>query len=119
MPRDTRHSTRMSRLGFVLLALLAAAPAAGGILYDFDQPFFVEDPGAKCKDHALVFGDDDLYHLFYIQSFPGGPVEYLDQEQWLGHVTSPDLRSWTRRDSILPVIPDSWEEGFIWAPSIV
>ena len=109
---------RFSLVPILLLAFLATA-ADGGIHYDFDQPFFVEEMGIKCKDHALVFGDDDLYHLFYIQSLPDGPIGYLDREQWLGHATSPDLRSWTRRDSILPVIPDTWEEGFIWAPSIV
>jgi len=101
------------------LALLAAASFAGGdILYDFEHPFFVEEGNVKCKDHALV-RHDGIYHLFYIQSIPFAGPGGLDLEQWLGHATSPDLRTWTRRDSILPAVPDSWEDGFIWAPFVL
>jgi len=109
-----------ARLRFLSATLLLAlaVPAAAGVLYDFEQQFFVEDYGVKCKDHALVLSDS-LYHLYYIQGHPGGPVPPLGQEQWLGHATSPDLRHWTRHDSILPVVPDSWENGFIWAPHVM
>jgi len=107
-----------ARHALVLLLLGLSAVASAGILYDFEQAFFVEDFGVKCKDHTLA-RDDSLFHLFYIQGYSDGPVPPLGFEQWLGHVTSPDLRHWTRRDSILPVVPGSWENGFIWAPHIM
>jgi len=102
-----------------LLALLLAGAAAAGIHYDFNQPYFVQEPGLKCKDHALARGPDGIYHLYFIESLPDGPIHYLDREQWLGHATSPDLRNWTRQDSILPVVPGTWEEGFVWAPEVL
>ena len=91
-----------------------------GILFDFEQPYFVEAESLQCKDHAIV-KIDDLYHVFYIQSFPPEPGEYLRSEKWLGHITSPDLKHWTQLDSILPVSevePDSWEGCYIWAPKL-
>jgi len=102
-----------------LIAILLLAPAlCAEVLYDFEQAFFIEDFGVKCKDHALVH-HEGTYHLYYIQGYPNGPVPPLGLEQWLGHATSPDLRHWTRRDSILPVVPGTWESGFIWAPHVV
>jgi hypothetical protein len=100
-----------------ILVLSTQLPAQAGILFDFEQPYFVENLGVSVKDHCLV-EDEGIYHVFFIQSFP--PIEGgLREEKWLGHITSPDLRHWTRQDSILPVVPDSWEEEFIWAPDIV
>ena len=109
-----RHRRSLTVGFLIILATFASAE----ILYDFEQAFFVEDFDVKCKDHALVF-DSGLYHLYFIQSYPDGPVEPLDSEQWLGHATSPDLRHWTRQDSILHVQPGTWESGFIWAPHVI
>ncbi|MBN2171191.1 MAG: family 43 glycosylhydrolase [Candidatus Krumholzibacteriota bacterium] len=118
--RPRRQSTGI--LALLLLAALAVAgeSARAHVLYDFEQPYFVEEPDVQCKDHAVV-KVDGLYHVFYIHSFPPEPGEYLRSEKWLGHLTSPDLKHWTRQDSILPVseVPGTWEDTFIWAPKIV
>ncbi len=100
------------------LLLVMAVIASADIFYDFEQAFFVEDYGVKCKDHTLIY-HEGLYHLYFIQGYPDGPVEPLGLEQWLGHATSPDLSHWTRLDSILPVVPGTWENGFIWAPHVI
>ncbi|MBN2171709.1 MAG: family 43 glycosylhydrolase [Candidatus Krumholzibacteriota bacterium] len=99
---------------------LAASAAGAGICLDFEQPLWVEPLPAICKDHTLV-RHEDLYHIFYIQSFPPPGGQGLRWDKWLGHLTSPDLRHWTRQDSILPVaeVPDTWEDGFIWAPEVL
>jgi len=99
------------------LLLVAAPPASAGILFDFEQPYFVEQPTVSVKDHCMVLSDG-IYHVFFIQSFPSEPGEPR-LEKWLGHITSPDLRHWTRHDSILHAVPLSWESDFIWAPDIV
>lgn len=109
---------KRNRLLTALLLLIMTAFASAEIFYDFEQAFFVEDYGVKCKDHTLVY-HEGLYHLYFIQGYPDGPVWPLGFEQWLGHATSPDLRHWTRQDSILPVVPGTWENGFIWAPHVI
>ncbi len=104
-----------------LCALLIWPPAAHALLLaDFEQPYFIETMGIQCKDHAVV-KHAGLYHVFYIQSLPPDG-HYLRKEQWFGHITSPDLRHWTRRDSVLSVDvpnPPAWEREFVWAPKII
>ncbi len=105
----------------ILSSQLAPQALSAAVLFDFEQPYWIEAEDLQCKDHSLI-KVDDLYHVFYIQSFPPEPGEYLRSEKWLGHLTSPDLRHWTQLDSILPVSetdPDGWENTFIWAPKIV
>ena len=109
---------KMLRPLFLLLTFCLVSAAMADINWTFDQPYFVEEYGVKTKDHALLY-HEGLYHLFYIQGFEGGTLPGYRLEQWLGHVTSEDLRTWTRQDSILPVVPGTWEEGFIWAPDIL
>jgi len=99
------------------LFLNAAVPQAE-ILMDFEQAYYVERDSVQVKDHAVVF-QGGLYHVFFIQSLPQEPGEYMRTERWLGHITSPDLRHWTHQDSILPVVPGTWESKFIWAPKII
>jgi hypothetical protein len=102
---------------FMILVFGATFAASAGILFDFEQPYFVEDVGVVVKDHCMV-KHDGIYHVFFIQSYP--PIDGgMREEKWLGHITSPDLRHWTRQDSILPVIPGTWEEEFIWAPDVI
>jgi len=117
--------SRRKRSCTLIPLLLAALAVAGGgahahVLYDFEQPYFVEEPDVQCKDHAVV-KVDGVYHVFYIHSFPPEQGDYLRSEKWLGHLTSPDLKHWTRHDSILPVseVPGTWEGKFIWAPKVV
>ena len=115
---------RCLRLCTALLVALAAplgGSAAAAVDIDFEQPYFVEELGVQCKDHALV-KVDGVYHVYYIHSFPPEPGDYLRSERWLGHLTSEDLRHWTRQDSILPVSetpPGGWEGKFIWAPKLI
>lgn len=104
-----------------LVAIFAHGEAHGAMRLDFEQPYFVEEQGLQCKDHALV-KKDGIYHLYYIQSFPPEPPDYLRSEKWLGHLTSTDMRRWARQDSILPVSqvpPGTWNSKFIWAPKVV
>ncbi len=104
-----------------LVAIFAHGRAQGAVRFDFEQPYFVEEQGLQCKDHALV-KSDGIYHLYYIHSFPPIPPDYLRSERWLGHLTSTDLRHWERQDSILPVSevpPGTWNSKFIWAPKVV
>ena len=91
-----------------------------GIQFDFEQPYFLAPQGLQCKDHAIVKADG-LYHVFYIESFPPAPGDYLRSEKWLGHITSPDLKHWAHLDSILPVseVPNGWEGKYIWAPKVI
>jgi len=105
----------------LLLACLFATGSAGALArFDFEQPYFLEELDVYCKDHAVV-KVDGIYHVFYIQSFPPEPGEYLRSEKWLGHITSDDLRHWTHQDSILPVseVPGTWEDHYIWAPKLI
>ncbi len=108
-------------MAFCLMATLAPRRAVAGASFDFEQPYFVEESGIQCKDHALL-KVDDVYHVFYIHSFPPEQGDYLRSERWLGHLTSTDLRHWARQDSILPVgetPPAGWEGKFIWAPKVI
>ncbi len=117
-----RLQRRLAALaGFALLAAPLVEPAAAALQVDFEQPYFVEELGVQCKDHALV-KVDGTYHVFYIHSFPPQSGDYLRSERWLGHLTSEDLVHWTRQDSILPVSetpPQGWEGKFIWAPKLI
>jgi hypothetical protein len=117
---------RLQRRAALLAGLLALTVPLGGpaqalLQIDFEQPYFVENLGVQCKDHALV-KVAGVYHVFYIQSFPPQPGDYLRSERWLGHLTSSDLCHWARQDSVLPVSetpPAGWEGKFIWAPKLI
>jgi hypothetical protein len=80
--------------------------------FDFDQRYFIE-PGYIVKDHTLVEADDGTYHLFYIkadETLPEG-----QRAKTLGHSTSTDLTHWTPHPDVIPVVPGTWEEAFVWA----
>ena len=61
------------------IAAALSGPAAAALLVDFEQPYFVEELGVQCKDHALV-KVDGVYHVFYIHSFPPQGGDYLRSE---------------------------------------
>ena len=90
------------------------APLAGdGLRIDFDQPYFEGEPGELLADHALVL-DEGVYHCFHIYEYPDTTPEQL------GHLTSTDLRRWTRQPDILPVWEgEPWEQWGIWAPQVI
>jgi hypothetical protein len=107
-------------LGALCILLIWPPAARALLLADFEQPYFIETMGILCKDHAVV-KHEGLYHVFYIQSLPPDG-HFLRKEQWFGHITSPDLRHWTRQDSVLSVDipnPPAWEAEFVWAPKII
>ena len=116
----THLQTRI--LPLLLLPLLLLPAGAGAFVrLDFEQPYFVEEIGAQCKDHAVV-EHEGLYHVFYIHSFPPEQGGYLRSEKWFGHLTTTDFKHWTRHDSILSVaVPDpaAWEECAVWAPEVI
>lgn len=88
-------------------------PTGEGLRFDFDQPYFASEAGELIADHALVFAEG-RYHCFHIYHHAeGGPTQ-------LGHITSSDLRHWTREPDILPVAEgEPWEAWGIWAPQVI
>ena len=110
-------------LGLSLLAALGLVigEADAFVSLDFEQQYFVEEVDVRCKDHSVIF-HDGVYHVYYIQSFEPEPGEYLRKEKWFGHISSPDLRHWSRHDSILSVDygnPLDWESFAVWAPCVM
>jgi len=84
MPMISRPSLdRVLGLIFMLCAILPpGASRADYALFDFEQPYFVEELNVQCKDHALV-RSGDTFHVFYIHSFPR-PGENLRSESGWG-----------------------------------
>lgn len=108
-----------ARTAFALFALILFATVRGAAAFqrfDFDQRYFIET-GFVIKDHTLVTGADGTYHLFYIKADETLP-EAL-RAKALGHASSTDLKHWTLHPDVIPVVPNSWEESFVWAPHIV
>jgi hypothetical protein len=101
---------------FALVLLTAVHGAAAFQRFDFDQRYFIQ-PGFIVKDHTLVTATDGTYHLFYIKADETLP-EAL-RAKALGHASSTDLKHWTFHPDVIPVVPNSWEESFVWAPHIV
>lgn len=74
-------------------------------------------PGEYVTDFCIV-KRDDLYHLFHIRGERWTwSVGYRELD--LGHATSPDLRTWTAHEPVLPSgTPGAWDEMGNWAPDI-
>lgn len=107
------------RVRFVLLIILfvAGATKVGAFQrFDFDQRYFIQ-PGFIVKDHTTVRAADGTTHLFYIKADETLPES--QRAKALGHATSPDLIHWTFHPDVIPVVPNTWEESFVWAPHIV
>jgi len=88
-------------------------PTGEGLRFGFDLPFYEGEQGELLADHGLLL-HEGLYHCFHIYEHAGaGP----DQ---IGHMSSPDLRNWTRHADILPVAEgEDWEGWAIWAPQVI
>jgi hypothetical protein len=99
-----------------VLGLAAARPAAGFQRFDFDQRYFIQ-PGFIVKDHTLVEAADGSFHLFYIKADETLPES--QRAKTLGHASSVDLKHWTFHPDVIPVVPNTWEESYVWAPHIV
>jgi hypothetical protein len=107
-------------LGALMAALSLVPAAAGFVVFDFEQPYFLEDYGVQCKDHSVV-KVDSLYHVFYIRSYPPNG-HFMREENRFGHITSPDLRHWTRQPDVMStdaVDAGVWESEFVWAPTVM
>jgi len=110
---------RRSFAGWLTLAAafsFAAPPSHAFLRYDFDQRYFIQ-PGQIVKDHTLVQADGDTFHLFYIKADETLPES--QRAKSLGHATSIDLVHWQYHPDVIPVVPNTWEESFVWAPYIV
>jgi formylglycine-generating enzyme required for sulfatase activity len=88
-------------------------PQGEGLRFDFDMAYFESETGELIADHCLILHEGS-YHCFHIyQHASGGPEQ-------LGHLTSDDLRNWTRQPDILPVSEgEAWEGWGIWAPQVM
>ncbi|HKK71002.1 MAG TPA: FlgD immunoglobulin-like domain containing protein [Candidatus Krumholzibacteria bacterium] len=103
------------RIVVFVLVLIVAPSASARLLFDFEGPYLTE-PGRSLKDHAIV-RSGDTWHCFYTRGLFFG--EGTNQETALGHAISNDLRTWSRQPTVLPVVPSSWEDTAVWAPSVV
>ena len=106
-------------VGLVLMALVGAlstAPPVARAQLGPTSPAVYHAPlGYRPKEFTLV-RKDGWFHLFYIRQnqWPGAPTELS-----LGHAISRDLYTWTEQDTILPVIPGTYEGSQIWAPHLI
>lgn len=93
-----------------------------GISIDFNQPFYIEDEDHHPKDFCVLKDDDDLYHLYFLRNRivkdpPNPQSNLVGDEQYFGHATSYDLRTWTDQDPILACDDgEDWERTYVWAP---
>ena len=88
-------------------------PAGRGVGFDFAQPYFQGETGEVLADHCLV-DDGERFHCFHIRHLQGeAPAQ-------LGHLTSGDLREWTREPDVLPAPGgEAWDAWGIWAPQVL
>ncbi|MFQ5598983.1 MAG: family 43 glycosylhydrolase [Candidatus Krumholzibacteriia bacterium] len=84
--------------------------------FDFDQRYLVH-AGFIIKDHSVVQAADGTIHIFYIKADETLPES--QRAKALGHATTTDLVHWTYHPDVIPVVPETWEESFIWAPHVV
>ena len=113
------RATHLAFLHFVCLGLataasvLAPAPAraqeAPVSPARYDPP-----PGYRTKEFTLV-RDQGWFHIFYLREnlIPDVPTQLS-----FGHAISRDLYTWTEQDTILPVVPGTFEATQVWAPSL-
>jgi beta-fructofuranosidase len=110
----------LSRRAAVLAVSLAPVfgPRTGHAFqsFDFDQRYLVQ-PGFIIKDHCLVPAAGDTFHVFYIKADQSVPES--ETAKSLGHATTMDLKHWTFHPDVIPCVPGTWEEQFVWAPHIV
>ena len=75
---------------------------------------YIPPPGYRPKEFTLV-RDQGWFHLFYLREnlAPDVPTQLS-----FGHAISRDLHLWAEQDTILPVIPGTFEATQVWAPSL-
>jgi len=81
-----------------------------------------EHKGFYVKDYFVYRNPDDkVYHLYY-NIGNAGPKQMWNQpfnEKQFGHATSKDLKNWVIHDTLLPVVPGTWESDVVSAPYVV
>jgi hypothetical protein len=111
--------TRTSRPPRTILACLFLVALALGGRAEAQAPLsparYHAPPGYRSKEFTLVRADG-WFHIFYIREnlIAGAPTELS-----LGHAMSRDLYFWAEQDTILPVIPGTYEASQIWAPHLM
>jgi hypothetical protein len=92
----------------------AAAPPARAQEGPTSTARYFPPTGWRPKEFSLV-RDNGWFHLFYIRQnlIPGAPTQ-----RSFGHAISRDLFTWTELDTILPVVPGTFEATQVWAPSV-
>jgi len=96
------------------LALLILAPAARAQA-PVSPARFIAPIGYRTKEFTFV-RSDGWFHVFYIRENRSRDVP---TELSLGHAMSRDLYTWAEQDTILPVIPGTFEGTQIWAPHLL
>jgi beta-fructofuranosidase len=78
--------------------------------------------GFYVKDYCVYRSPiDRVYHLYYNIGKADGEQDWGQpfNEKQFGHATSVDLRRWEIHDTLLPVIPGTWESTVVSAPFVV
>jgi len=114
-PLPPRWLAVLSCLALAVLGLAAPCPARAQTLGPISPAVYFPPSGYRPKEFTLV-RKDGWFHIFYIREnlAPGAPTE-----QSLGHAISRDLYTWAEQDTILPVLPGTYEGTQIWAPHLV
>jgi hypothetical protein len=97
------------------VALVALAPGAARAQEGPQSTCrYFAPPGYRPKEFTLV-RKDGWFHLYYIREtiYPG-----VVAQKSFGHAISRDLYSWTELDTILAVVPGTFEGTQVWAPSV-
>jgi len=99
-------------------------PTTDAVFQDPDYPLVYPKDFTFIEAPMLVGGEwQRVFHLYYIRNFTTGDSA-LDQynTKYLGHAWSRDLRNWTVNKRAFPVGgigENQWDEGHVWAPSLV
>jgi hypothetical protein len=111
------HRARTLLVGLFLgaaLGLAVAAPPVAAQEGPSSPARYLPPPGLRSKEFTLV-RTDGWFHVFYLREneIPGVPTQLS-----FGHAISRDLYTWTEQDTILPVVPGTFEGTQMWAPSL-
>jgi len=90
-----------------------ADPDPGGSSFG---PRMIPDYPYEAKDFAFIHANGQ-YHLFYIRINPTVPDSLSEID--FGHAVSTNLYNWTQLPPVMEVRPGKWDDGHVWAPSIV
>jgi hypothetical protein len=115
MPR-LRAAVAPVMIGFLAAGAMSGFPAAqaSGQIGPASPAHYDAPAGYRPKEFTIV-RKDGWFHVFYIREnmIPGAPTQ-----RSFGHAISRDLYTWTEQDTILPVVPGTFEETQMWAPSL-